>query len=71
LIQPGTNVVEVIVTGTLKNTLGPHHHGDKVGNAWPGMFRKAPENGPPSGGDYHTIDYGLFEPFILKNVTAE
>lgn len=69
LIRTGTNVVEVIVTGTLKNTLGPHHAGSGVGSAWPGMFHQGPENGPPAGDKYDTIDYGLFEPFVLKQVS--
>ncbi|MBM4102511.1 MAG: hypothetical protein FJ263_00465 [Planctomycetes bacterium] len=68
LIGPGTNTIEVIVTGTLKNTLGPHHAGDQLGSAWPRMFHKGPENGPPPGQQYHTIDYGLFEPFSLKGL---
>jgi hypothetical protein len=71
LIRSGTNVVEVIVTGTLKNTLGPHHAGTGVGSAWPGMFQKGPENGPPAGKTYHTLDYGLFEPYVLKQISRE
>jgi len=71
LIRTGTNVIEVVVTGTLKNTLGPHHAGSAVGSAWPGMFRQGPENGPSAGRKYHTIDYGLFEPFILKQITRQ
>ena len=70
LIRPGTNIVEVIVIGTLKNTLGPHHSGTGLGSAWPGMFQKGPENGPPAGKKYHTVDYGLFEPFTLKQVRS-
>jgi len=66
LIKPGTNTIEVVVIGTLKNTLGPHHAGAVLGSAWPGMFQKAPQTGPPPGKEYHTIDYGLFEPFVLK-----
>ena len=69
LIRPGANVVEVIVIGTLKNTLGPHHAGPGLGSAWPGMFHQGPETGPPAGDTYHTIDYGLFEPFTLIHVT--
>ena len=65
-ISPGKNTVEVTVIGTLKNTLGPHHNGPGVGAAWPGMFQKAPETGPPPGDSYHTLGYGLFEPFVLK-----
>jgi hypothetical protein len=68
LIKPGANTVEVVVVGTLKNTLGPHHAGTALGSAWPGMFQQGPETGPPPGKDYHTIDYGLFEPFILKQI---
>jgi hypothetical protein len=71
LVRPGMNTVEVIVIGTLKNTLGPHHAGTGVGSAWPGMFQQGPETGPPPGKDYHTLDYGLFEPFTLKQVTQK
>ena len=68
LIKPGGNTVEVVVIGTLKNTLGPHHAGTGLGSAWPGMFQQGPETGPPAGKDYHTVDYGLFEPFVLKQI---
>ncbi len=52
-IRNGENKVEVIVIGTLKNTLGPHHAGTGVGSAWPGMFQQGPEHSPP-GSVYHT-----------------
>jgi hypothetical protein len=64
-IQPGENTVEVVVVGTLRNTLGPHHAGPLSGKAWPHMFRVGPENGPPAGAAYSTLSYGLFEPFSL------
>ena len=67
-IRPGNNTIEVIVVGTLKNTLGPHHAGPVVGSAWPGMFHQGPRNGPPPGKAYHTISYGLFAPFQLKHI---
>jgi hypothetical protein len=70
-IKRGTNTVEVRVIGTLKNTLGPHHSGTLRGSAWPASFQKAPENGPPPGSSYDTIDYGLFEPFALKQIVEE
>ncbi len=70
-IKAGTNTVEVRVIGTLKNTLGPHHSGTLRGSAWPAWFQKAPENGPPPGKDYDTIDYGLFEPFTLRQLVEE
>jgi len=67
-VQAGTNTVEVRVIGTLKNTLGPHHGSPPLGSAWPGSFQKGPETGPPPGSRYHTVDYGLFTPFVLKQI---
>ncbi len=65
-IQQGKNTIEVVVIGTLKNMLGPHHAGEMVGRAWPNAFQQGPETGPPAGSAYHTLDYGLFEPFTLQ-----
>ena len=65
-VKTGENVVEVVVIGTLKNTLGPHHAGASVGSAWPAMFQQGPEQGPPPGSAYHTLGYGLFAPFELQ-----
>ncbi len=64
-LRPGRNTVSVVVVGTLRNTLGPHHAGPVRGAAWPNMFQRGPETGPPPGAEYHTLDYGLFEPFRL------
>jgi hypothetical protein len=69
LIKAGANTIEVVVIGTLKNTLGPHHVGRTAGAAWPNMFQRGPETGPPAGEKYDTIGYGLFEPFLLENIT--
>jgi hypothetical protein len=63
--RAGTNEIEVVVWGTLKNTLGPHHGKPPLGRAWPGMFHQAPEAGPPAGGTYSTVGYGLMEPFCV------
>jgi hypothetical protein len=71
LVKAGTNTVEVHVIGTLKNTLGPHHAGTSLGSAWPGSFQQGPETGPPAGNSYHTVDYGLFEPFAMKQIAEE
>lgn len=71
LIKQGMNTIDVIVIGTLKNTLGPHHAGIGLGSAWPGMYQQGPETGPPPGKNYHTIDYGLFELFILKLIVEK
>lgn len=64
-IIAGENTVEVLVYGTLKNTIGPHHENPPLGIASPDMFRKGPEVGPPPGAEYSTVGYGLFEPFTL------
>ena len=66
LLAPGINAVEVVVVGTLRNTLGPHHCDPAPGIAWPTMFQVGPSPGPPPGRDYSTVGYGLFEPFVLK-----
>jgi len=63
-IKKGNNEIEVIIIGTLKNTLGLHHTG-QPGKVSPPEFREAPQNGPPAGSKYKTIAYGLFEPFEL------
>ena len=68
LLRPGKNAVEVLVLGTLKNTLGPHHGNPQLGTAWPAMFQKAPSPGPPPGRDYSTVGYGLMEPFALLQI---
>lgn len=67
-IRRGENTIEVVVVGTLKNTLGPHHGNPGLGSAWPSVFRRAPETGPPPGNQYHTVGYGLFKPFVLQNI---
>jgi hypothetical protein len=65
LINSGTNTIEVTVIGTLRNTLGPHHGKVGVGSAWPQMFQRGPDTGPPPGEKYFNIGYGLFKPFEL------
>ena len=69
-IKTGANTIEVVVIGTLKNTLGPHHNKPVLGSAWPGMFQKGPPAGQPPGQGYDTVGYGLFEPFGLKQTVA-
>ncbi len=65
LIHKGDNAVEVVVVGTLKNTLGPHHGSPALGTAWPAMFQKGPYPGPPPGEEYSTVGYGLLKPMEL------
>lgn len=59
----GENRVSVVVYGTLKNTLGPHHQNPPLGRAWPGSFQRGAEGGLPPGSGYHVVGYGLFEDF--------
>ena len=68
-VKRGQNEVEVTVIGTLKNTLGPHHGNPALGAAWPGGFHVGPSPGPPPGASYSTVAYGLFEPFVLRQVS--
>jgi hypothetical protein len=70
-LRSGDNSIEVVVIGTLKNTLGPHHGSQPLGSAWPGMFQRGPKDGPPPGNQYATVGYGLFEPFALKQISAK
>lgn len=68
LIHPGRNEIEVVVIGTLRNTLGPLHAGPPQGIATPQMFQQAPASGPPPGLRYSTVGYGLFRPFGIRNM---
>jgi hypothetical protein len=63
-ITDGKNEISLIVVGTLKNLLGPHHIGPTRGTAWPRGFQSAPLFQPP-GDEYDVIEYGLFEDYSL------
>ena len=64
-LAPGKNLIEVIVYGTLKNTLGPHHNNPPLGRAWPSIFRQGAEGGYPPGSEYGVVSYGLLEDFKM------
>jgi len=64
-LEQGLNRIGVVVYGTLKNTLGPHHNNATLGTAWPGHFQQGHEGGCPPGSEYSLVDYGLFEDFAL------
>jgi hypothetical protein len=64
-VKNGRNEIRVIVIGTPKNLLGPHHNGAMRGSAWPNAFWQSPQNGQPSGNSYDVIGYGMFEPFVV------
>ena len=61
----GEHKVKVVVFGTLKNLLGPHHGNPPLGRAWPRSFQKGAPGGRPSGSEYSTVGYGLFKDFQL------
>ena len=62
--------VTVVIYGTLKNTLGPHHGNPDVGQAWPGSFQKGAPGGQPPGDSYSRVDYGLFGTIKLLRPSA-
>lgn len=66
LINQGENKVQVVVCGTLRNTLGPHHQASR-GSAWPGMFQSIENGRSLSGDSYITLPYGLYEDYSLTN----
>ncbi|MDH4271959.1 MAG: glycosyl hydrolase, partial [Candidatus Aminicenantes bacterium] len=68
-LSAGQNTVTVIIFGTLKNTLGPHHNNPALGTAWPGMFQKGAEGGHPPGSAYSVVGYGLFEDYKVLSKT--
>jgi hypothetical protein len=61
----GPNSIRVVVYGTLKNTLGPHHNNPTLGSAWPSHFHEGAEGGYPPGSEYSLVDYGLIEDFSV------
>jgi hypothetical protein len=63
LIGSGSNKIEVKVTGSLKNLMGPHFNNPRPGLVSPGSFRNVKSY--PAGKDYQIIDYGLYEEFTL------
>jgi hypothetical protein len=62
-LRPGINEIAVLVCGSLKNTLGPHHNNPLLGRAWPGQFQQGAKDGRPSGSKYSLVGYGLMEGF--------
>ncbi len=66
LITPGSNKVEVRVTGTFKNTFGFHHRDLSGWIFGPFSWNEAPEK-QPAGSTYRIMDYGMFSTFNLVN----
>jgi len=63
-LQDGENRISVIVTGSFKNLLGPHHNVERRGIVTPWSFKYAPAH-QPAGVKYDQLDYGLFEDFEI------
>ncbi|MCC5931279.1 MAG: hypothetical protein JJU28_18665 [Cyclobacteriaceae bacterium] len=62
-VKKGLNTVEVIVTGSLKNTLGPHHGRPTPGLVSPWLWRR--QKHYPAGDQYEVYPYGLYKVNIL------
>lgn len=65
-LKEGRNEITLIIYGTLKNTLGPHHLNPPPGRAWPVSFQQAPPGGQPAGNEYNFLDYGLEDVIIIE-----
>jgi hypothetical protein len=62
-IKNGNNVIEIKITGSLKNLLGPHHNNPAPGLVGFEHWREVKKY--PSGSDYQLFDYGLMDEFYL------
>ena len=62
----GKNKIDVLVIGSLKNLLGPHHRSPAPGLASPWHWRGVETY--PAGKDYDVYDYGLMEDFQLETM---
>lgn len=60
----GKHEIAVIVNGSNKNILGPHHNFKTPGIVTPWSFKLAPEI-QPAGNDYDLLDYGLMQDFEI------
>jgi hypothetical protein len=67
-VRPGDNSVEVLVVGSLKNTLGPHHGNPDPGLVSPWRWRNIKT--PTPGDQYDLYPYGLMEEFEVLKVQA-
>ncbi|WP_337098922.1 glycosyl hydrolase [Paenibacillus sp. YIM B09110] len=66
-LRPGSNEIVVRVSGTMKNTLGPHHDAELPRKAaWPVFWKRAPMQGQPAAEAYDLLDQGLLEPADLQ-----
>jgi hypothetical protein len=66
-LPQGSHTVRITIAGTPKNLFGPFHDpGRSRNSAWPHLWSRFPEHGPPAGGKYDVEEYGLFHaPHII------
>ncbi len=60
----GKHEIAVIVNGSNKNILGPHHNFKTPGIVTPWSFKFAPDI-QPAGDEYNLLDYGLMQDFEI------
>ncbi len=64
-LKKGENKIDIVVTGSLKNLLGPHHNNHPLNSIRPFYWQGVKTYS--SGKDYQQLDYGLFEKFKLMH----
>jgi hypothetical protein len=62
-VRHGNNVIQVVVTGSLKNLLGPFHNNPPKGIAISPHWANV--SSYPPGNEYQIIQYGLLDDFHL------
>ncbi|MDP4174667.1 MAG: glycosyl hydrolase [Bacteroidota bacterium] len=62
-ITPGKNLIQIKITGSLKNLLGPHYNNPAKG--FVGFVSWRDVNELPSAKNYQLLDYGLTDDFYL------
>lgn len=68
-IKNGKNSLQIKVSASMKNYLGPHFDPEKPRRkAWPDMWRKGAVCGSPKPEEYDLIAYGLEESIELLNI---
>lgn len=67
-MREGDNTVEVMISGSLKNTLGPHHNKPQPGLVSPWHFLNVKRH--PAGNAYDTYDYGMINDFEIEQRTG-
>lgn len=67
-LKYGIHEISVVVNGSNKNLLGPHHNVNVKGIVTPWSFKTAPKI-QPEGNKYDLLDYGLMEDFDVYKLS--